>query len=864
MFATRIRRALGVVVLGLALAPSARAAALGSWSPVASMTTARYGAAAAALSDGRVLVAGGRDGSGNATARAEIYDASANTWSPVAPMGSARVFAAAAPLPGDRMLVAGGEVGGSPSTSAEIYDGATGTWSPAASMAMARDGAVAVAVADGTVWVDGGSASWESETYNPETGAWSTGGWVETRSGAAAAWLGGEVLVAGGFDPASPAGLAAWTLDTTTGSQTYTTGTWLPLLYQPSGAALPGGRMLLAGGSVSEASPVGSAGAEIFDQRVSTWSPVAPMATTRYGAAAAALPDGRIVVAGGEGSSGPLASAEAFSPPPVPAPADTSGPWIQDSGIGPPGTVRVGDTVNGNRGTWSDPYSIIPFFGYQWQACRASCVNVGPARYSPWGSDYAVTAADVGATLQLVVTADDGAQIASAVSNRVGPVAAPGFHLGIPEAVLAIPGLTLGHPAVLTIPVMRDDTRGAGAVSYRVWDPTPRPYPAFAPMTGVLSFTDGQRTAVIDVATQDHSVAILPSSLEVQLDNGSPLSVVAPSQMTIPLSDPAAFARARFNPLGLPVAPPPGNPLAGAGFFSDYFQSLPGRQALAWSASDPWAAAKVAVIAREPNTERFGAWNGPHPGWNVATYLNRSARDEPGTIPMLSTYRVVSGHCGHWSDPRLDQLAYHDWVTGLAEGIGTHPAVLFLEMDALITAGCLSPHGVAVRMHELRDAINVLADDPHLVIYLDAGAADALPARQAASLLRRAGVSQIQGFFLNSTHFDWTKREIAYGERISRLTGGKHFVINTAENGQGPLRPRHPAAQGNEVLCDPPGRGLGPLPSASTGYPNVDAFAWIANPGVSGGQCRPGAPPSGVFWPSLALELVRHENFRVR
>jgi endoglucanase len=231
---------------------------------------------------------------------------------------------------------------------------------------------------------------------------------------------------------------------------------------------------------------------------------------------------------------------------------------------------------------------------------------------------------------------------------------------------------------------------------------------------------------------------------------------------------------------------------------------------------------------------------------------------------MISTYRLVNGHCGHWSDPPAEQSAYHAWITSLAEGIGAHRAVLFLEMDSLITAGCLSKPGVAVRMGELHDAIDVLSNDPHLVTYLDAGAADALPAREAASLLRRAGVGQIRGFFLNSTHFDWTKKEIAYGEKISRLTGGKHFVINTAENGQGPLRPPHPARQGNEVLCDPPGRGLGPLPTASTGYRNVDAFAWIANPGVSGGPCRPGAPPSGVFWPELALQLVRHEDFRVR
>jgi endoglucanase len=199
-----------------------------------------------------------------------------------------------------------------------------------------------------------------------------------------------------------------------------------------------------------------------------------------------------------------------------------------------------------------------------------------------------------------------------------------------------------------------------------------------------------------------------------------------------------------------------------------------------------------------------------------------------------------------------------------AQGIGDYRAVLYLEMDSLITVGCLSPQGVAVRMHELHDAINILtAHCPRLVIYLDAGAADAVPAPQIAQLLERAGVAQIQGFFLNSTHFDWTSHEIAFGEQISRLTGGKHFVVNTGENGQGPLVPPDPAVDGNEVLCNPPGRGLGPRPTTHTCYRNVDAFAWTSNPGESGGLCGAGAPSTGDYWPAYGLMLVRNADFAV-
>src|SRR5262249_53736399 len=225
---------------------------------------------------------------------------------------------------------------------------------------------------------------------------------------------------------------------------------------------------------------------------------------------------------------------------------------------------------------------------------------------------------------------------------------------------------------------------------------------------------------------------------------------------------------------------------------------------------------------------------------------------------------IVYGHCGNWSDPPARQLAYHNWIVGLAQGIGTYRAVLALEQDALISPGCLSKHGLAVRMAELRDAINVLSPDcPHLVIYVDAGAADALPAKLAASLLQQAGVSQIQGFFLDATHFDWTSREIKYGQQISTLLGGTHSIVRTGETGQGPLVPPNEVRNGNEVLCNPPGHGLGPKPTTNTAFPRDDAFVWLDNPGGSSGACVPGAPPAGVYWPKYALMLIKNANYKV-
>ncbi len=169
------------------------------------------------------------------------------------------------------------------------------------------------------------------------------------------------------------------------------------------------------------------------------------------------------------------------------------------------------------------------------------------------------------------------------------------------------------------------------------------------------------------------------------------------------------------------------------------------------------------------------------------------------------------GHCDRWTPTAADQRSYHNFIVDFAQGIGTYRVVLFLEQDSLITVGRLSPEGVSIRMHELRDAINILiADCPHIVIYLDAGAADAIPAPETARLLLRAGVQKIQGFFLNATHFDWTLNEIHYGDAISRLIGGKHFTVTTGGNGQGPLVPQNRAKEGNEVLCNPPAAVSGP------------------------------------------------------
>lgn len=320
-----------------------------------------------------------------------------------------------------------------------------------------------------------------------------------------------------------------------------------------------------------------------------------------------------------------------------------------------------------------------------------------------------------------------------------------------------------------------------------------------------------------------------------------------------------AAALPNTNPLALNPAPPAGNPLVGAQYFLDRHDDAQ-RQLRSWRRTGQSAAANLlAKLADEPQTEHFGSFT-VNVRASVRRYFHRVRR---GAVAILSTYDLAHLGCAHTSDTPAQAGGFRGWIHAFAGAIGRHRAVVFLEEDALITIGCLSPGGVAVRMSELAYATRVLGALPHTVTYVDAGAADGDPSPQRmAGLLRRTGIRHIRGFFLNSSHFDWTSNELRYGNRVAKLLH-THFVVSTSDNGRGPLRPPNRVQNGNEILCNPPGRGLGPRPTTATGDPLADAFMWIGIPGRSDGQCHPGDPPGATWFPAYALELARNANGRL-
>lgn len=116
-----------------------------------------------------------------------------------------------------------------------------------------------------------------------------------------------------------------------------------------------------------------------------------------------------------------------------------------------------------------------------------------------------------------------------------------------------------------------------------------------------------------------------------------------------------------------------------------------------------------------------------------------------------------------------------------------------------------------------------------------------------------------------------------YGQRLSRLVGGKHFVISTVENGSGRLfvRQRRLRKRNFLVHCNPRNSSLGHPPTTTVDYrglplpAKVDAYLWIGRPGGSAGPCRQfssrysmkGGPKAGSFWLKRALLLAGRSKF---
>ncbi|PZT68525.1 endoglucanase [Streptomyces sp. SW4] len=225
-----------------------------------------------------------------------------------------------------------------------------------------------------------------------------------------------------------------------------------------------------------------------------------------------------------------------------------------------------------------------------------------------------------------------------------------------------------------------------------------------------------------------------------------------------------------------------------------------------------------------------------------------------GKTALLVAYNIPHRDCGqHSAGGAAGPDAYRQWIDRFAGAIGDARALVVLEPDAVahMVDGCTPGELHAERERLLSDAVARLKRQPHTKVYLDAGNPSWI--KEPGKLvepLRRAGVANADGFALNVSNFQTDADTTAYGKRLSARLDGKHFVIDSSRNGNGPLP---------GVWCNPPGRALGTPPTTDTGEETVDAYVWVKRPGESDGTCE-GGPNAGRWWPEYALELARNSR----
>ena len=288
------------------------------------------------------------------------------------------------------------------------------------------------------------------------------------------------------------------------------------------------------------------------------------------------------------------------------------------------------------------------------------------------------------------------------------------------------------------------------------------------------------------------------------------------------------------------------NPLASFTFYIDQ-ASKARKTADAWRATRPADADQMEKIASQPMAKWFGSWISPSSIRNDVA-LAVSAITGSGSVPVFVAYNIPQRDCGGLSGRnQLTVDEYRTWIAEFARGLGQSPAVVVLEPDALANMGCLSDADQRTRLDLLKYAVDQLNRDGEARVYLDAGHARWQPAATMATRLAAAGIASAAGFSLNVSNFVSDADNVAFGEQLSKLVGGKHFIIDSGRNGLGPTA--------DMQWCNPEGRAIGRRPTTRTGNPLVDAYLWIKTPGESDGACN-GYPVSGAWMPEYALGLA--------
>ncbi len=270
-------------------------------------------------------------------------------------------------------------------------------------------------------------------------------------------------------------------------------------------------------------------------------------------------------------------------------------------------------------------------------------------------------------------------------------------------------------------------------------------------------------------------------------------SLVAVGALTAavaPVVTTSAEARPSSSTIRVATRANPHNPLAGR-----RWGVYKGRTDQAWQPYDRATGQRrklLAKIALRPRATWFGAWtSNAEIGKKVRKYIANMSGGNRRTLVQMAVFRMKPWE--HKACKRLptraERASYKRWISRFARAVGRQHTAIILQPDGPF-ALC-APHHSKAPSHLIGYAARRFSALPHTSVYIDAGASDwpSKNPKRAADILMPASIRAARGFALNSTHYVSTASDVAFGTRIVRELArrgvrGKHFVINTAQNGR--------------------------------------------------------------------------------
>jgi endoglucanase len=274
--------------------------------------------------------------------------------------------------------------------------------------------------------------------------------------------------------------------------------------------------------------------------------------------------------------------------------------------------------------------------------------------------------------------------------------------------------------------------------------------------------------------------------------------LVATLVATMAAAAPAAWAGTANAGLD---GPPRSNPIAGV-----TWRPYEGSGDSLWSA---YAAARgkrrtlLGHLALKPRAQFIGSWIGSSRIENVAAEVVQDTQQgDPNVLAQFGTFELSPWE-GAWSgDGHWNVADSERWYKGLAAGIGKARALVVLQIDLPFAARTPNQQPETIDVYGTK----VLSAHPHTTVYIDAGAYEWLSPAEQSALLISNGIRHARGFSVNDTQYGPISNELEYGAQIvaylnSHGVTGKHFLVNTAQNGEPYLAGQVSGASNDTPRC---------------------------------------------------------------